>query len=702
MNLCILWHMHQPFYKNLITGRYEMPWVRLHSTKDYYDMVAILDEFPAVKQTFNLVPSLLEQIEEYGRGEAIDDHLELSRKDVSELTDSDKAEMLVYFFKANYETMIKPHPRFDQLYKLRRQGAEYFSEEDWRDLQVWSNLVWIDPMFKKEKPIKNLLTRGKEFSEKDKSSLLEFQQKIISGIIPKYKEVAERGQIELSVTPYFHPILPLLVDTEIARQSVAQIALPENRFRRTEDARLQVKSAIDYFESRFGFRPKGMWPSEGSVSEQIVPLLVEQGIQWIATDEEILAMSLGKGVRGGGDDSLITTGELYQPYRITVEGKSINIFFRDHAISDLIGFVYSKFDPQEAAVDLIGKLEAIEGNLKRKGRVGTVCIALDGENAWEYFPDDGRPFLSALYKRLSEHPTIKTVTFSEAMAQSPEIGSLKRLHPGSWINHNFNIWIGHREDNKAWDLLFAAREELAKKTSEIGLEHPDHKLALAMKEILVAEGSDWCWWFGDEHHSPDNDRFDQLYRSHLMNVYELLGLRPPAELQKPIRTDYIRSHLTEPIDYLKPTLDGKITHYYEWASAGFFDCRKAGSTMHKADRKLSAIYYGYGRRGEVFFRIDPATSTDFQKIVLKFEFTKPEGMEIVFKDGRLHSSGPTKYMNFGLTSILEIEILVDEIGGDSSAVSVHVLEGDNEVEKWPVIDSIPIRPDIAQKLFWAI
>ena len=679
-----------------------MPWVRLHGTKDYYDMVAILDEFPTIKQTFNLVPSLLEQIEEYSRGEAIDDHLELSRKKVSELADADKAEMLANFFKANYETMIKPYPRYDQLYVLRRQGAGKFSEEDWCDLQVWSNLAWIDPMFHQDKPIKSLLAKGKRFSENDKNLLLDYQRNIIGKIIPKYKEVAQRGQIELSVTPYFHPILPLLVDTEIARQSVPQISLPENRFRRPEDARLQVESAIEFFESRFGFRPAGMWPSEGSVSEQVVPLLAEQGIKWIATDEEILAMSLGKGVRGGGDDSLITTGELYQPYQITVDSKSIDIFFRDHAISDLIGFVYSRFDPQDAAADFVGKLEAIEANLKRKSRHGTVCVALDGENAWEYFAEDGRPFLKALYNRLAEHSTIKTATFAEAIGNGSEKGSLKRLHPGSWINHNFNIWIGHKEDNKAWDLLFAAREELAMRVNEVKLDNQKDKLSLAMKEILVAEGSDWCWWFGDEHHSPDNDRFDQLYRSHLMNAYELLGLKVPPELQKPIRTDYIRSHLTEPIDYLKPTLDGKITHYYEWASAGFFDCRKAGSTMHKADRKLRAIYYGYGRRGEVFFRIDPATGTDLKKIAVKFAFTKPEGLEIIFNGSGLQSSGTVEYMNFGLNNILEIEVRANGIGGDSSAVSVHILEDDKEVEKWPVVDTIPIRPDIAQKLFWAI
>jgi len=361
----MLWHMHQPFYKNLVTGRYEMPWVRLHGTKDYYDMVAILDDFPEIKQTFNLVPSLLEQIEEYGRGEAVDDHLELSQKDADLLNDSEKNTILAEFFKSNYETMIAPNKRYAQLYSQKSAGIGNFTDQDWLDLQVWSNLAWIDPMFYSEKEINDLRNKQENFNESDKSKLLKFQQQVLGKIIPKYKEVAQRGQIELSASPYFHPILPLLYDTDIARQSVSQISLPDNRFAYPEDAVTQIQMAIDYFKSKFGKAPKGMWPSEGSVSEQIIPLLVDAGIEWIATDEEILAMSLGRGIRGRGDDSLINSGELYSPYRLNVKDKQINIFFRDHAISDLIGFVYSRIDPAEAASDFITKLEAIDKNLNR-------------------------------------------------------------------------------------------------------------------------------------------------------------------------------------------------------------------------------------------------------------------------------------------------------------------------------------------------
>ncbi len=698
MKLVILWHMHQPFYKNLVNGRYEMPWVRLHGTKDYYDMVAILDQFPNIKQTFNLVPSLLEQIEEYGRGEAVDDHLELSRKSASSLNSAEKDEILAGFFKVNYETIIAVHKRYTELYDLKNKvGKEGFSEEDYRDLQVWSNLAWIDPMFFDSEPIKTLLEKERGFSEKDKIELLTFQQKVLSKIIPKYKEMAQKGQIELSVSPYFHPILPLLMDSTIAHENHPQMELPQHHFHRPEDVIAHVNMAVEYFKDKFGFKPRGMWPSEGSVSEQIIPILVDAGIQWIATDEEILALSLGKSIRGSGDDSLIKDGDLYKPYSLKIKEKPIHIFFRDHALSDLIGFVYSRMAPQKAADDFITRLEKIENNLNANNKPeAIVCIALDGENAWEYFPNDGHDFLKALYTRLSEHPSIKTATFSEVINNIDNIPSLNKLYPGSWINHDFSVWIGHPEDNRAWDLLYEARQELDK--------YPEgtEKYQLAHKEILIAEGSDWCWWFGDEHHSPDNDRFDQLYRSHLKNVYRILGLTVPPVLFKPIRKDFIRAHLLEPVDFIMPKIDGELTHYYEWMNGGFFDCRKAGSTMHKAERLIKGIYYGYGKKGEVYIRIDPAVGTDLSSLKIKFEMTQPEGFEIIFENGTMKSNKKIEYLDWGFNRILEVAFYSKEVGGELSSFKVSIYKGQIEVEKWPVVDTIPLRPDLAVKTFWMV
>lgn len=692
--MAFLWHMHQPFYKDLVTNRYEMPWVRLHGVKDYYDMPAILEKYPNIKQTFNLVPSLLEQIEEYSRGEAIDDHLELTAKPAAKLDDSDKTEIIANFFKANYDTMIRPHRRYDELYKERLLAKENYREQEWRDLQVWSNLAWIDPIFHKEKPIKELLAKGKNYSEPEKAALIEFYQKAIGRIIPKYKQMADTGQIELSVTPYFHPILPLLCDTDIAKIPRPQLNLPKYRFVHPEDAEAQINMAVDYFESRFGRKPAGMWPSEGSVSEQIIPLLADAGIKWIATDEEILALSLGRGLRGAGDDSLVREGDLYRPYIYESAGKSVHIFFRDHAVSDLIGFVYSRMDAKAAADDFIMRLEAIERNLYQKGRPeSVVCVILDGENAWEYFPNDAHDFFDSLYKRLSEHPTIKTVTYSEAV-ESIEPGHLDRLHPGSWINHDYNVWIGHPEDNRAWDLLYAARELLAKTDPSV----PNYELA--RKEIYIAEGSDWCWWFGDDHESPDNDKFDQLYRSHLRNVYRLLKKPIPSVLAKPIRTSFIMAHLFEPVDYIKPIIDGKLSHYYEWANAGYFDCRKAGSTMHKSERQIKAIYYGYGRENDIYIRIDPISELNFAKLKVSLEFSSPEGLEITFANNQISSNKPLEYQEARFDKILEIALKSPDIRGELSSLIIRVFDNETEIEKWPPVDSIPIRPELASNMFW--
>lgn len=689
--------MHQPFYKDLVTGRYEMPWVRLHGLKDYYDMAAILESYPLIKQTFNVVPSLLEQLEEYGRGEAVDTHLALTRKAADKLTDAEKGIILSEFFKANHDTMIAPYERYEQLYRKRLLGISVFTESDWRDLQVWSNLSWIDPIFREKPLIRTLFSRGRDYTEQDKLRLLEFEAEIIRMIIPVYKKLAEQGQIELSVSPYFHPILPLLCDTDSARIARPGIPLPNNRFRHPEDAQLQVQMAIDFFYERFGFHPQGMWPSEGSVSEEIIPILADSGIRWIATDEEILAKSIGRGLRQAGDNSLTDNGDLYRIYTITVNGHSLNVFFRDHALSDLIGFVYSRMPADDAAADFIGRLEAIEANLNRKGKgEAVVSIILDGENAWEYFPKDGHDFLNRLYAKLSEHPTIKTVTFSEALSADPKPVSLERLHPGSWINHDFSVWIGHKEDNKAWDLLYDARQKLEQAADKGG------NYQTALKEILIAEGSDWCWWFGDEHHSPDNDLFDQLYRSHLKNVYMLLNLPVPTALSRPIRSNFVMAHLTEPIDFINPIIDGKLTHYYEWANAGFFDCRKAGSTMHKADRKLRQIFYGYGRDGSIHIRIDPAAAIDLDDLDFDIEFSVPEGMIVSVRSGKAISNKAVDKIICVTDKILEMTIKCGAITGENSSMLVRVLEKGIEMEKWPAVDNIPIRPDLARNMFWAV
>ncbi|MBD3233759.1 MAG: hypothetical protein GF315_08550, partial [candidate division Zixibacteria bacterium] len=439
--------MHQPYYRNLKDLHFQMPWVRLHGIKDYYDMVAILDEFPDIKQTFNLVPSLIEQIEEYVSGNASDSHLELSRKAPHELKDTEKNKILKQFFSAHFPTLIQPYTRYRKLHEKMPSGITAFSDQDFLDLQVWSNLTWFDPIFKKEPFLAGLIKKEERYTEDEKQKLLDRQIEILADIIPKYKELQQRGQVEVSVTPFYHPILPLLCDSDIAKESDPGIKLPKQRFSHPEDAETQVQAAIEFYEKRFGQKPLGMWPSEGSVSQAIIPIIAKSGIKWIATDEEVLALSLGKSPDRNDNNNVSTSGDLYYPYKVSQDDYELSVIFRDHVLSDRLGFVYANWNPEDAADDFIDKLMGIKAHLDRIGSKGRLApVILDGENAWEYYVNDGHDFLRQLYRKISDHPEIETTTVAEYIRNAKKPRNIKKLHPGSWINHNFNIWIGHEED----------------------------------------------------------------------------------------------------------------------------------------------------------------------------------------------------------------------------------------------------------------
>ena len=699
LKLAFLWHQHQPFYKDPTTGYYHLPWVRLHGVKDYLDMVEILRRFPRIKQTFNMVPSLLEQLDDYSRGVATDPHLELSLKKASDLTDEDKLKILDLHFQANYDHMIHPNRRYRQLFNDRKKAIDGWGETDWRDLQCLSNLAWIDPTFKKSGRLLRLSEKGERYTEDEKQEIISEQRRIIGRIVPQLKEMMTTGQIEVSTSPYFHPIMPLLYDSSIAKVAMPDVELPRKRFQHPEDVQKQVAMAVDLYLELFGKPPSGMWPSEGSVSEDIIPLISKQGIQWIATDEEILARSLTNPGGAGSIDSLVTSGDLYRSYRFSGGEAAITIFFRDHALSDNIGFVYSQWDPERAADDFLTRLEAIHRNLISKNKKDPiVSVILDGENAWEYYPNDGHDFLDALYTKISAAGWLETTTFSQYLSGKPESAQLKKLYPGSWINHNFGIWIGHREDNKAWDLLSNARGKLL----EFQKSNPDfdkEKLETAWREIYIAEGSDWCWWFGDDHVGPNNDDFDRLFRSHLTNVYKLTDREPPPDLFEPVRSRFEPEHLTVPIEYITPTIDGMLTHYFEWQQAGFFDCLKAGSTMHRSELLVSGLWFGFDQQN-LYIRVDKAEGVDserFSRLTFEIEFLKP-------REGRLAINGSGARMNLGereiqdfnhkLKDLLEISIPLagfrlrrEEI----ISFRLEVKEDGKLVEVWPPSEAIRIE-----------
>lgn len=682
LNLAILWHMHQPYYKDTFddNGVLQMPWVRLHAIKDYYDMVAILEDYPEIHQTFNVVPSLFEQLEDYANGNVTDSWLELSRKRAEELTEDDKEFILQNFFSANHETMIKPYPRYyGLLTKLgRTAGREItsdvirrYSRQDFLDLQVWYNLTWFDPIFRDD--LKKYFDKSRNFSEEEKNEILDKQIEIIGKIIPKYKEMQEQGIIEISVTPYFHPILPLLCDTNSARVAVPDIALPQHRFQHPEDADHQIQTAVEYYKRILGTEPKGMWPSEGSVSPDIIPLVTKAGIHWLATDEEILRFSLDS----WNDDSL------FQAYRVSENDSDLNMIFRDHRLSDAIGFIYPGWDAEDASDDFIKNLENISEMLHEidNDRDWLVAVILDGENCWEYYPNEGKDFLNALYTKLTQSEQIQSVTISEYLDKNPPKGEIKELYSGSWINHNFRVWIGHPEDNRAWDYLWETRKALEKFEAEHQAEEMAENIQKAWKEIYIAEGSDWCWWYGDDRNSNFDLEFDRLFRSHLINVYNLLNLDVPNKLYDPISGAFSeQSDKVRVSTFISPIIDGNESSFFEWRGAAHYEPFKEGSAMQKSSGIIKDFYFGYDEEN-IYFRLDFSEEIETD-LSLKISFVQPEE-----KDFEFSFSGENEIGEIAVgEDIVEASLAIEEVTPekDTDLKFLITLNRDGkEVDRYP-------------------
>ncbi len=527
LRVIILWHQHQPFYKDLVTGEYRLPWVRLHALKDYYGMVKLLDEFPNVHQTFNLVPSLITQIQDYVAGTAQDPFLRVAAKPATDLTLDERRFALQYLFQANPVNMIARYPRYHELWERFRstgdsteRAEKYFQPQDFTDLQVLSQIAWFDEFFLEDPELAALIKKSRGYSLDDQRFVIARERELLAKILPAHAEAAQRGTIEISTSPFYHPILPLICDSNSGAVSTPGLPLPQNRFRHSEDAREQVLRGLDLHQQVFGIRPQGVWPSEGSVSEEVLAIAQNLGVKWMATDEEVLGRSIGVSFSRDGSGRLAPDAaeKLYTIHHFENHQTEMHLIFRDHAISDLIGFVYSGMPPQDAAKHLIQNIKQAAQSILAQGRDAVVPIILDGENAWEYYPQSGREFLRRFYDGLQREPDIEAVTVSEAIARHKNFAKLTSLVPGSWIHANFNVWIGAPEDNRAWDYLYHARNFYAQAAG--GASEAQRKLAF--EEILIAEGSDWNWWYGPEHHSANDQEFDELYRKHLSNVYQAL------------------------------------------------------------------------------------------------------------------------------------------------------------------------------------
>lgn len=574
-------------------------------------MVRVLAAFPNVHATFNIVPSLAMQIEEYASGKFQDPWFDMAFKQAAELDDGEKRGILERAFQVNHERLMSRWPRFVELFHwAQRLGAEraaqQFSVRDWRDLQLLSQLAWMDEEYLANDPIVSPLARqGANFSEQNKDNFRKKQDELLRDVLPEYRRAAQEGQIETSTTPFYHPILPLLCDSEIARVANPHTPSLVPPFRFPDDAREQLTRAREYHHKLFGLEPQGLWPSEGSVSDEVLHIAADLGFRWFATDEGVLGRTRNIGFWRDAAGIPENARELYSPWRFRAGEKEIYGFFRDHYLSDLIGFVYSRMQASEAAEDFHRRLRDI-GNRFSSEHPATVCVILDGENAWEYYSGNGREFLRQVYGRIADDSDIRALTMSEAINETRDAGKLEGIFPASWINANFDVWIGHSEDIRAWDLLRGAREAYAGALSFHGrtADAPAPDFARAREALLAAEGSDWCWWYGPEHSSSNDQEFDQLYRKHLQEVYVAIGREVPQEVTQPIKRIFAGVKAVPPTDWIAAKVDGRVSSYFEWLGAGYYARGRRGGAMHGHAQFLNEAFYGFS--GEfLFIRMDP-------------------------------------------------------------------------------------------------
>jgi alpha-amylase/alpha-mannosidase (GH57 family) len=598
--VAFVWHQHQPLYKSRSSsfasdGQYRLPWVRLHGTKDYLDLVLLLERYPKLHQTVNLVPSLMLQIEDYVAGTALDPYLTATLTPTEHLTETQKQFIVEHFFDANHHTLIDPHPRYAELYGQRQDRGRGWCLENWNlqdysDLLAWHNLAWIDPLFWDDPEIAAWLEQGKAFSLSDRQRIIAKHRDILSRIIPQHRKMQEAGQLEVTTTPYTHPIMPLLADTDAGRVAVPHMTLPQQRFQFAGDINRHLEKAWEMYEDRFGCLPRGLWPSEQSVSPAMLPYVAKQGFQWLCSDEAVLGWTLKHFFHRDERGTVYDPQKLYRPYRLETPAGDLAIVFRDHRLSDLIGFTYSAMDTKKAVTDLVGQLEAIARSLKSGSSTleqpWLVTIALDGENCWEFYPQDGKPFLEMLYQTFSNDPDIKLVTVSEFIEQFPPTETIPadQLHSGSWVDGSFTTWIGDPAKNRAWDLLTEARQTLANHPEATEETNPE-----AWEALYAAEGSDWFWWFGEGHSSNQDAMFDQLFREHLAALYQALNEPIPDNVCRPVEIHASRGD-HPPEGFIHPVMDGRGDEQ-DWDKAGRIEVGGARGTMHRSS-PIQRLWYG--------------------------------------------------------------------------------------------------------------
>ncbi|MDH5613125.1 MAG: glycoside hydrolase family 57 protein [Gammaproteobacteria bacterium] len=536
LNVVIYWHMHQPEYRDLRNGEYHLPWTYLHAIKDYVEMVAHLENNVAARAVINFAPVLLEQIDDYAQqldaylnhGKALRDPLLSALADpVMSLSHENRIHITKSCLRANQQRLVDRFEVFKMLARMAKTALKnpeiltYYSEHFFADLLVWYHLAWIaETVRKTDKRIKQLMKKARYFDLHDRHLLVEVISELISGVIERYKRLAVAGRIELSMTPYAHPIMPLLIDLKSAEQAMPGVELPlANDYPGgLERSRWHMKKGMAVFKRYFGFEPQGCWPSEGSISGETIELLSEMGVKWLASGATVLRNSIQK--------SATTADEcIHQAYQYRDTRSAC--FFRDDGLSDFIGFKYSDWHADDAVANLVHNLEAIAEKCADKPKA-VVSIILDGENAWEYYPENGYHFITALYEKLSTHEGLNLTTYSEYLKLCDDRKPLNEIAAGSWVYGTFSTWIGEKDKNRAWDMLIEAKKVYDQVIREGNIS--GEKLKIIEMQLATCESSDWFWWFGEYNSAESVSAFDEQFRLHLSNLYQLLNVEPPSYL----------------------------------------------------------------------------------------------------------------------------------------------------------------------------
>ncbi|MCX7824989.1 MAG: glycoside hydrolase family 57 protein [Verrucomicrobiae bacterium] len=623
LHVAFYWHMHQPDYVDPARRVALLPWVRLHAAKSYYDMIRLAEEHPQTPVTFNLTPVLVRQLLQLQRGEIRDAWLDLARTPANALTAEMQQALLRDFFSAQLDNMVRPFDRYAELLAMRgsdlrpaalEEAARRFTVADWRDLQVWFNLAWCGYFALRDLPTLAALRRkGRGFSEEEKAVVLDAHMELIRRGLAKYRELYLAGRTELTASPFYHPILPLLYNTDFTRRCMPNSPLPAT-FSFPEDVREHLYGAVRFHEEVFGKRPTGLWPSEGSVCPEIIPLVHAAGFEWMATDEEILFRTLEM-MRGGAVAA--DRNVLFKGYRATFGGSSVGICFRDHGLSDFIGFNASKLAARDAARHLIHALESIASRVRDND--GLALILLDGENAWQEFADGGEAFLRAIYQAVGTDKRFRPVMLTNYFREHPPKTELTTLHTGSWIYANFDLWIGDPEENRAWDMLRNARLAFAEARSQLS----EAARKAAMESLMAAEGSDWFWWYGPEFQIEQKPMFDELFRRHVRRVYEAMGKTAPGEVEKPILAGPPKRAYRVPRQLIKPQIDGRRTSYYEWHGAGSYRPNAGEHAMATSESVVGEILFGFDLRS-LFLCVQWAgKSNEIGANAVRILFTEP-------------------------------------------------------------------------------